>query len=166
MQLLQRIATLVAAIIVFALMMTTLLDVIGRNLFNHPLRGAIELTEIGLVALSFLLLPIIAAQGRHIVADVADVLHSRLLDVAKVVLTAGLGFVLFAVIAWRTWIQAGRAASYNDITPSLGIQLAPVLYCVAILAGFTAVCFLLPLRGLPGIVRGDRTTADPQNSLL
>src|SRR5690554_4968208 len=104
MRYLQGAVALAAAVLVFALMMLTLFDVVGRNVLNHPVRGATELTEIGLVIVSFLLFPIVAVQQRHIVADVADVFQSRILDALQLLLTAGLGCGFFALIAWRMWL--------------------------------------------------------------
>lgn len=155
-----------AAVLIFALMMLTLFDVIGRNILNRPVRGATELTEIGLVLLSFLLFPLVAVQQRHIVADVADVFQSRILDALQLLLTAGLGSGFFALIAWRMWLMAERSARYQDVTASLGIAIAPILYVVAVLAGFGALCFLLPLRGLPKVLRARPKAHDPQNSIL
>ncbi|SEI11904.1 TRAP-type C4-dicarboxylate transport system, small permease component [Paracoccus alkenifer] len=166
MRLFQGLVAIAAAVLIFSLMMLTLFDVIGRNILNHPIRGATELTEIGLVILSFLLFPIVAVQQRHIVADVADVFQSRVLDALQLLLTAGLGCGFFALIAWRMWLMAERSARYNDVTASLGIPIAPVLYAVAVLAGFGALCFLLPLRDLPRVLRTQAKAADPRNSIL
>ncbi|WP_303729050.1 TRAP transporter small permease [Paracoccus solventivorans] len=166
MRLLQGTVAMAAAVLVFALMMLTLFDVVGRNVLNHPVRGATELTEIALVILSFLLFPIVAVQQRHIVADVADVFQSRILDALQLLLTAGLGCGFFALIAWRMWLMADRSARYHDVTASLGIPVAPVLYVVAVLAGFGALCFLLPLRDLPRVLRAQPKAADPRNSIL
>lgn len=143
MRLIERIVSFVAAVLMFALMVLTVVDVAGRNLFHHPLLGATELTEITLVLLSFLLFPVVAFAGRHIVADVADAFQSRLLDLLQVVLTAVLGAGFFALIAWRLWILAEQAADYGDRSVSLGIPLAPVLYVISGLAGITALAFVL-----------------------
>lgn len=142
----EKAVSFVAAVLMFILMILTVIDVIGRNLFSHPLRGATELTEISLVALSFLLFPVLAIKGRHIVADVADVFNSRFLDWLQHVLTALLGVVFFGLVAWRIWILAGQAASYGDTTVSLRIPMAPILYGVSVLAGVAAFAFLLTLR--------------------
>ncbi|MTE01639.1 TRAP transporter small permease subunit [Paracoccus sp. YIM 132242] len=162
----QRLVVMAGAVLIFALMMLTLFDVVGRNILNHPVRGATELTEIGLVLLSFLLFPIVAVQQRHIVADIADMFQSRILDALQLVLTAALGSAFFALIAWRMWLMAERSARYHDVTASLGIRVAPVLYIVAVLAGFGALCFLLPLRGLPQVLRARPKAHDPRNSIL
>lgn len=166
MRFFQGAVTTAAAVVVFALMLLTLFDVIGRNILNQPIRGATELTEIGLAILSFLLFPIVAIQQRHIVADIADVFQSRILDALQLVLTAGLGCGFFGLIAWRMWLMAARSARYHDVTASLGIGIAPVLYLVAVLAGFGALCFLAPLRNLPGVLRAQPKAPKPENSIL
>lgn len=165
MRSLEKVISLVAAIMMFGLMMLTVLDVVGRNVFNHPLRGATELTELVLVVLSFLLFPILALKSRHIVADVADVFASKVLDVLQVVLTAVLGGAFFGLIAWRLWVLAGRSAAYGDITSTFKLPIAPVLYLVAVLSGVCAVAFLPPLLTL--VRRPSRAeTAHSQQSIL
>jgi len=166
MERLITLATKLAAALIFALMLLTLADVIGRNLLNSPIKGATELTEIGLVGLSFLLFPTLALKDRHVVADVTDMLESRWLDVLKLVLTAVLGAGFFGVIAWRMWIAAGRAARFQDVTANLLLPIAPVLYGVALLAGLTALCFLIPLRRLPETLGGKAAHPGPDSSLL
>lgn len=145
MRSLEKFISLVAALMMFGLMMLTVIDVIGRNMFNHPLRGATELTELTLVILAFLLFPMLALTSKHIVADVADVFASRILDVLQVVLTAILGAACFGLIAWRLWLLAGRSVAYGDITSTFGLPIGPILYFVAALSGVCAVAFLPPL---------------------
>ncbi|SMH36407.1 TRAP-type C4-dicarboxylate transport system, small permease component [Mesorhizobium australicum] len=134
-----------ASALMLSLMVLTVLDVIGRNVFGHPLRGATELTEIALVVLTFLLFPFLALRSQHIVADVADSFGSRILDVLQILLTAVLGALLFALITWRLWILAGRSTAYGDVTSSFGFQIGPILYFTAVLAALSALAFLPPL---------------------
>ena len=149
MQLIKRFVSLLAAVLMFSLMSLTVIDVAGRTLFRHPLLGATELTEIALVLLSFLMFPIVALTNRHIVADVADVFESRVLDWLQVVLTAGLGAAFFGLIAWRLWVLASQAAAYADSSVSLQIPMAPILYVISVLSGVTAIAFALGVTRRP-----------------
>lgn len=165
MRSLQKLISLVAAVLLFGLMMLTVVDVIGRNIFNHPLRGATELTELFLVVLTFLLFPILALTSRHIVADVADVFGSRILDALQIILTAILGAGFFALVAWRLWLLASRSASYGDVTSTFGLPVAPILYFVAVLSGFCALAFIPPLLTL--VRRPSKVEApEPHQSIL
>ncbi|RZI64242.1 MAG: TRAP transporter small permease subunit, partial [Variovorax sp.] len=61
-----------AGFLLFCLMLLTFFDVAGRNLFNRPINGTSELTEIALAAIIFLMLPRVAIAGQHIVIDLID----------------------------------------------------------------------------------------------
>lgn len=140
-------AGIAAACLLFLLMIVTFVDVMGRNFFNQPLTGASELTEVMLAAIVFLMLPSVAARQEHIVVDLIDVFKSHFLDVVQHVLTAIVGTALFGLISWRLWILGNLSVKYGDATPSLGIPLAIVIYCMSVFAGITALCFaVLALR--------------------
>ena len=137
----EAIAGVVAACLLFLLMMVTFIDVMGRNFFNRPLTGASELTEVMLATIVFLMLPSIAVRQEHIGVDLVDMLSRRLLDVLQHLLTAIVGTILFGLISWRLWILGNMALRYADATPSLGIPLAFVIYGMSVFGGLTALCF-------------------------
>jgi TRAP-type transport system small permease protein len=60
---------LVAAVLVTGLVLVTCTDVIGRYLFNSPLSGAFEVTQVLLGALVFAALPLTTAAGGHVEVD-------------------------------------------------------------------------------------------------
>ena len=62
----------VAALTLFALMILTCTDVLGRYLFNNALDGASELTEICIAIIVFAEMPIITWRGGHVVVDIID----------------------------------------------------------------------------------------------
>ena len=59
------------------MMLVTAVDVAGRYLFNKPIAGGFELTEILLAALIYCGLPLVSARRDHIVIDTFDPLFSR-----------------------------------------------------------------------------------------
>src|SRR6185369_15314253 len=70
-----------ASAILFGMMVLTFFDVVGRYLFNRPLRGAFELTELGLVVLIFAGLPLVSHADEHVTMDFIDkLLGGRALD--------------------------------------------------------------------------------------
>jgi hypothetical protein len=58
-----------AAVLLFGLMMLTTADVIGRYIFNWPLRGAFEITELLMLALIFAGLPLASRTDEHVTLD-------------------------------------------------------------------------------------------------
>ena len=139
---LQHALGLASAIVLFLMMMTTAIDVAGRYLFNKPLAGGFELTEIMLAALIYCGLPLVSARREHIVIDTFDPLFSRRVKrgldvVAEVVCAAalaGVGFLLFR--------RAARVAEYADTTSVLKLPLAPVVYLMATMIVVAALIHL------------------------
>src|SRR5437764_4118014 len=117
-----------AAILLFCLVMLTTADVIGRYLFNSPLRGAFEITELLLLTLIFAGLPLASRADEHVSLDFIDMILTaggglfvrRLVDLICGLLILGL--------AWRVWIKAGKIAGYGDTTEVLRLPVAPFVY--------------------------------------
>ncbi|OAN75996.1 hypothetical protein A8B82_15910 [Sulfitobacter sp. EhC04] len=143
---LATIASVLAATALFALMMVTFVDVIGRSVFNRPLTGGSELSEILLAASIFLMLPLVAASEEHIAVDLIDPFRGIFLVRVEKILVTVLGSGLFAIIGWRLWIIGDQAVGYQDTTPSLQIPLAPIMYSISILSFVAALMFFAALR--------------------
>lgn len=141
----ERAAVKLAAVLLFGLMLLTFVDVAGRNLFNKPLTGASELTEILLALVIFLMLPQVARRNEHIVIDLIDQICSptvrKVLDAFACVLAS----IMFGLIAWQCWILANRAIGYGDSTAALQIPVGPILYGLAIMAGIVSVASLIAI---------------------
>ena len=73
---LDRVLGAAAAILLFGLMALTTADVIGRYIFNWPLRGAFELTELLLLTLIFAGLPLASRADEHVTLDFIDMVLS------------------------------------------------------------------------------------------
>ncbi|MDN5925640.1 MAG: TRAP transporter small permease [Hyphomicrobiales bacterium] len=135
----------IAGIILLGLALLTLGDVLGRNFLNHPLPGATELTELGLVGITFLLYPQVALRRHHIVIDLLDDFTAGWFKVLQNVLAGLLGGLFFAALAWRMTVQGQRIASYGDVTPYLQLPLSPAYYFMAFLSALTALAFFLTI---------------------
>jgi TRAP-type C4-dicarboxylate transport system permease small subunit len=128
---LETVLGIVAGTVLFILMMLTTIDVVGRYVFNRPLLGAFEVTEMMLAALIYCGLPLVSQRREHIVIDTFDHFMARgfkrTLDVlAEVICSAS----LFG-LAWLILGRARRVASYGDTTDVLHVPLAPLVYLMA-----------------------------------
>jgi TRAP-type C4-dicarboxylate transport system permease small subunit len=138
-----------AAVLLFGLMMLTTADVIGRYVFNWPLRGAFEITELSLLALIFAGLPLASRSNEHVTLDFIDMLLGargrqllrRLIDLVCGIIILGL--------AWRVWIKAGKIAAYGDTTEVLRVPVGPFVYFMAVMVALTGVVHLVKVL-LPG----------------
>jgi TRAP-type C4-dicarboxylate transport system permease small subunit len=143
-----------AAILLFCLMALTTADVIGRYIFNWPLRGAFEITELLLLTLIFAGLPLASRADEHVTLDFIDMLLSdngRLLLRRFVDLVCGL---LFLGLAWRVWIKAGKIAGYGDTTEVLRIAVGPFVYFMAVMVAITGILHLAKVI-YPSAPRGE-----------
>lgn len=139
---LQRVFGLTAAAILFAMMMLTAVDVIARYVFNKPINGGFEVTELMLAILIYCGLPLVSARREHIVIDTFDPFFSpgfkRGLDIAAEVICT----LAFAGIGALVFLRAQRIAGYGDTTNTLRLPLAPFAYVMAFMIVVTALIHL------------------------
>ena len=139
----------VASAVLFAMMGLTVVDVVARYVFNRPLRGAFEVTELMLLVLIFAGLPLVSFSDEHATMDFVDRLlgprAQRWLE-RGVQLVNG-AFMLF--LAWLVWLKANRIWGYRDTTDVLRILYGPFVYFMAItlaLAGLIHLYKMLERR--------------------
>jgi TRAP-type C4-dicarboxylate transport system permease small subunit len=150
---LDRVLGAAAALLLFGLMMLTTADVIGRYIFNQPIRGAFEITELLLLTLIFAGLPLASRADEHVTLDFIDMAlgeGGRSLLRRLVELICGL---IFLGLAWRVWIKAGKIAAYGDTTEVLRVPVGPFVYFMAALIAVTGIVHLVKVV-LPGPARG------------
>ena len=122
-----------SATVLFVMMLLTTVDVVGRYVFNSPLNGGFEVTEMLLAALIYCGLPLVSQRREHIVIDTFDPLMSarvkRGLDMLAEVVCGltlgGIGYLIF--------LRAERVAGYGDTTAVLELPLAPVAYLMGVM---------------------------------
>lgn len=129
---LSRAAHTVAAGILILMMLLTASDVCLRYLFNRPIMGAYELTELMLVLLVFMSLAYTAFHDGHISLDL---LRSHISDKAKPVLDCGIyltGAGLFGLVTWHTVVYLREKMTYGDATEVLLIPIYPMVAIAAL----------------------------------
>ena len=139
----------VASAVLFGMMGLTVVDVVARYVFNRPLRGAFEVTELMLLVLIFAGLPLVSFSDEHATMDFIDrVLGSR----AQRWLERGVQLVngaFMLLLAWLVWLKANRIWGYRDTTDVLRILYGPFVYFMAVtlaLAGLIHLYKMLERR--------------------
>jgi TRAP-type transport system small permease protein len=132
-----------AAILLFGMMLLTAADVVSRYMFNWPLRGAFEVTELGLLTLIFAGLPLVSRADQHVTMDFIDkLLGERGQRLVRRLADMFCGAVILA-LAWQTWLKAGKIGAYGDTTDVLKIPVAPFVYFMAIMVAVTGIVHVL-----------------------
>ncbi len=128
----------VSASVLFFLMALTCVDVFGRYLFNSPLHGGTEMTEIGLAVMVFAAMPVITWRGGHIVVDLLDrFLGSKVVKVlslfAALVMSSSLYF-----LALRIFELGERSIRRGVVTEFLAMPTGYIVQYIAIMSWATA----------------------------
>jgi TRAP-type C4-dicarboxylate transport system permease small subunit len=129
------------------MMLLTVADVLLRAFFGYPVRGMLELIELGLACTVFLGMPAVFLRKEHLVVDAIDQLTRpavvRLLDLAGALVSFG----LLAFMAWQMVPVARGMYDFGDVTPDLSIP--KIYYWVPVLLGVVgsaAAALVLVLR--------------------
>ena len=136
-----------AALFLLGMVLLTVADVLLRTFFNYPIRGMLELIELGLACTIFIALPAVFLRREHLAVDVIDHLAGpRAARILKWTGTA-VSLAVLAVMAWHMIPAARNMLEFGDVTPDL--SLPRIWYWVPVLFGVVAsalACLFLLVR--------------------
>jgi TRAP-type C4-dicarboxylate transport system permease small subunit len=112
------------------MVLLTVADVVLRTFFGYPIRGMLELIELGLACTIFIALPAVFLREEHLVVDVLR--RSRAFEM----LGAAVSFLVLAVMGWHMLPNARSMIEFGDVTPDLSIPR--LWYWVPVLFGVIA----------------------------
>ena len=132
-----------------ALTLLTVADVALRYLFNAPIFGAQDISELGLAAVVFGALAYCGRSGGHVAVD----LLAERLGAGFVRWSDGFvriaGAAVFALLAWRAWLAGLDAGEFSEASNLLAIPYQPFYAVIALGAALYAlILFLEALAGL------------------
>lgn len=122
----------VAGACVAAMMLLTVVDIVLRALASKPIPGVFEIVELLLACSFFLALPATFLRDEHIVVDMIDGMAPRRVPLLKRI-SAALGVVVLALMAWQGWIAAKDSLIFGDVT--FDLSLSRIIYWIPVLAG-------------------------------
>ncbi len=138
-QTLNRFVAGVSGVFLIPLMLITAVDVVGRDVFNHPIPGTVELSQYMLAV--FILLGF--AYAHQVKAHVAvSIITSRLPHHAQLILyviTTLIGLFIFSILTWQGWVVGIEERTVSDMlrVPQypfrLLVALAAFLICLELL---------------------------------
>jgi TRAP-type C4-dicarboxylate transport system permease small subunit len=147
-----------ASVILVCMMLLTFVDVVARYLFNFPLRGGFEVTELMLLVLIFAGLPLVSHADEHVTMDFIDrMLPLRWRRALARAVHACCAAVMF-FLAWQMRIKAGTIAGYGDTTDVLKITVGPFVYFMAAMILLAGLVHLYKIFD-PGPGRGAQPSA-------
>ena len=149
-----RVLSIVAGLMVAAMMFLTFADVVGRFVFDSPIFGAFELTEMLMGLVIFAGLPLATAARENItVTLLSDALPPRLLRMQTFVMDL-IGGAFTALMGWRMWLFGERLIRVGETTLELQLSKGLIAQAMAALLWVTAAVFLVQAaRGAVMFVR-------------
>ena len=151
-----------ASLLLLAMMLLTFADVLGRYLFNSPLRGAFEVTELALLTLIFAGLPLVSRADEHVTMDFIDKLLGHTARAVLRRLVHGLCGAILLGMAWVVWLKAGKIAAYGDTTDVLKITVGPFVYFMTLMIALTGLIHCAQMVGPISVA--DTPDFDPDKS--
>ena len=130
------------AIVLFAIMLLTGIDVVGRYIFSRPVGGADEIIAAGMAILIFGSLPLVALRSEQITIDSAAGMLRGALRQAQVWLVGLTGAVVLAFLAYRLYALAEKMSRSGEHSSALHISHGMLAYLLAVMAATAAVVTL------------------------
>ncbi|NYT68444.1 TRAP transporter small permease [Pusillimonas noertemannii] len=122
-----------------ALMLVTVVDVVGRNIIDVTVIGAYELSELAVGLIVAAGLPLVALRSDHVHIDMALPLLKGWLRSLQQPVALFATALAEGIVAWQVWVQAELATDTQRTTSMLHLPVSPVLYITAILFGVSAL---------------------------
>lgn len=133
---LERPLNLLAGIIVLFVVLFSVINIVGRGMFDQPFNAYFDLMGQSVPLIAFLGLSYCQREGGHIRMDLLiGRLHGQALWVLEAV-TSLLTFLVITVMAYGSWLHAQRSYTLGDSTEDIGLIVWPfkltlsVMFCV------------------------------------
>jgi TRAP-type C4-dicarboxylate transport system permease small subunit len=144
----------IGSYVLFAMMLLTTCDVVGRYILNLPITGAYEITEAMMVTLVFLFLGYTQAKKSHVAVDLVVNLLPNKLKVLIDITTHILSFLMILLVAWMSIVRWSELIKIKEYTPILKIPVSPLLLILAL--GCFVLCFEVGKHILKSLRKGER----------
>lgn len=150
--------TLAGGTVIFLLILFTVVNVLGRWLFNLPISGYIDWVEQAMAFFAFLGLAYTQREGGHIRMDiVVSRLRGRLLWLTEFITTL-LMLLITLVLIYGSYLHFLRAYEIGDSTIDINLPTWPAKLVVPVALTVFALRLLLQLWGYARAVYRDDTS--------
>ena len=156
-----RVLGVIACLALFAMMLLTFIDVMGRYLFSSPLPAAYELISLIMPAIIFCALPHVNLTNSHVTIDLLDSFIPAAVKRVQVALISFLATAILGLLAWRLRVLSQDHFEFDGVTDELYLPLWPFS---AIMSGLCVVATIsMFVTGLNHL--SNRTTPQGSNTL-
>lgn len=140
---LTRALCFVGGLAVLFIMLVTVADVAMRYLFNSPIKGTLDLTQMAMVVIVFGAIGYAGWTGRHIVVDMIPPVFPPAVERAWMAVVDLVGAAFMLGIAWQSVLATIDYAETGEVSFTLHIPLYPFFVVVGIGALVYAIVLLI-----------------------
>ena len=137
-----RIINSISGILMLALTLITVADVLGRFIFNSPIPGRIEATEMSLVLIAFLTYGYAEHFNEHVVIDTVYELMPKPLKRGTFQFSKLLSVAIIILMTWQLIAFAGKMKAGDYHTAVLGIKYFHVIIIASVGSAFYALAII------------------------
>ncbi len=137
---------------IMIMMILTAVDTFLRNIFNHPIVGAHELSEVLMVIFVFLAIAYTAIEKGHVAVDILTGRFSKRIQAIVDKVTNFLSLFIFLLITWQTLLFGMDLWKNKTVSPTLDIPIFPFAFIVALGTGL--LCLVLLINFLHSLSEG------------
>lgn len=136
-----------ASVLLMFMVLLTFADVMGRYVFDAPIKGGFELTELALLVLIFAGLPLASRGDEHVTMDFIDKILSPAAQIMLQRIVHLLCGALIVGLSWLVYLKAGKIMDYGDTTDVLKVPVGPFVYVMALMVLVTGIIHVVKAFG-------------------
>lgn len=140
---LDRMVGALAALVLFAMMVLTFVNVFMRYVLRQPISGAFEIMTYLMPIMLFVALVLVAGRSEHVRVSLLDGLVPGWLRQIRMVLFNLVMAGVCAVLGWRLWLFGARLARWGEKTNMYGLPLDWLAWLMAVCCYACAVLFAM-----------------------
>ncbi|MCE8008197.1 TRAP transporter small permease [Aestuariivita sp.] len=133
----------IACLVLFAMMLLTFVDVMGRYVFLAPLPAAYEMISLMMPAIIFCALPLSMLRETHVTVDLLDAFVPRGLARVQGVAVNLFSAAALALVTWRLGVKTVEDRNWETITDELLLLVWPFGAGMTVLCAIAAVAALV-----------------------
>jgi len=131
--------------ILMAMVLLTVVDVVLRRIFNHPLSSSLELSQVMLVIVVFSSVAYCGIKRGHVRIDALTSKFSPKIQAILNCATGLIGVLLFSAMGWGSIVLALDKLANQSVTGILPIPVYPFVFLVAFGSILLALILLVQL---------------------
>ncbi len=155
-----RILGIISCIALFAMMLVTFIDVLGRYFFASPLPAAYELISLIMPAIIFCALPMVNLTEGHVTIDLLDSMVPKAIQRWQSFLVNLIAAGALAMIAWRLFVLSQDHHEFDGVTDELYLPLWPFSAAMGVLCVIAAITMIVAATNRLSDAPTSRTGAD------